>query len=132
VGPGCGKHQGIFSVLPLRRIKWSQPFNQPNEGHFMRIGNYESSEQSSSQAGTAVTFLLIGMGIGALTALLLAPKTGKQLRKDIRRKYEDVKETVDDWTDDAREAAEDLIDRGSEIADEIRERVTPLTKAMKK
>jgi gas vesicle protein len=98
----------------------------------MRIGNYESSEQSSSQVGTAVTFLLIGMGIGALTALLLAPKTGKQLRKDIRRKYEDVKETVDDWTDDAREAAEDLIDRGSEIADEIRERVTPLTKAMKK
>jgi gas vesicle protein len=98
----------------------------------MRIGNYESSEQSSSQAGTAVTFLLIGVGIGALTALLLAPKTGKQLRKNIRRKYEDVKETVDDWTDDAREAAEDLIDRGSEIADEIRERVAPLTKAMRK
>jgi gas vesicle protein len=72
------------------------------------------------------------MGIGALTALLLAPKTGKQLRKDIRRKYEDVKETVDDWTDDAREAAEDLIDRGSEIADEIRERVSPLAKAIRK
>jgi len=98
----------------------------------MREGNYESSEQSSSHAGTAVTFLLIGMGIGALTALLLAPKTGKQLRKDIRRKYEDAKETVDDWTDDAREAAEDLIDRGSEIADEIRERVAPLAKAMRK
>jgi gas vesicle protein len=98
----------------------------------MRIGNYESSETSSSQAGTAVTFLLIGMGIGALTALLLAPKTGKQLRKDIRRKYEDAKETVDDWTEDAREAAEDLIERGTEIADEIRERVAPLSKAIRK
>lgn len=95
-------------------------------------GKYEASDQGSSQAGTAVTFLLIGMGIGAITALLLAPKTGKQLRKDIRRKYEDAKGTVDDWTDDAREAAEDLIDRGSEIADEIRERVAPLAKAMRK
>ena len=98
----------------------------------MQIGKYESSDQAGSQAGTAVTFLLIGMGIGAITALLLAPKTGKQLRKDIRRKYEDAKETVDDWTEDAREAAEDLIDRGSEIADEIRERVAPLAKAMRK
>jgi gas vesicle protein len=98
----------------------------------MRTGNYESSEQSSSQAGTAVTFLLIGMGVGALAALLLAPKTGKQLRKDIRRKYEDVKETVDDWTDDAREAAEEMMVRGSEIADEIREKVSPLAKAIRK
>jgi gas vesicle protein len=98
----------------------------------MRTGNYESSEQGASHAGTAVTFLLIGMGVGALTALLLAPKTGKQLRKDIRRKYEDAKETVDDWTDDAREAAEGVMERGSEIADEIREKVSPLTKAMRK
>src|SRR5882757_5634980 len=97
----------------------------------MRIGNYETSEKDS-QIGTAVTFLMIGLGVGALTALLLAPKTGKQLRKDIRRKYEDAKETVDDWTDDAKEAAEDLIERGSEIADEIRERVSPLAKAVRK
>ena len=50
----------------------------------MREGNYESSDQGS-QVGTAVTFLLIGLGIGAAAALLLAPKTGKQFRKDIRR-----------------------------------------------
>src|SRR5215470_371585 len=98
---------------------------------FMAEGNYESSE-GSSQVGSAITFLLIGLGIGAMTALLLAPKTGKQLRKDIRRKYEDAKETVDDWTGDTREAVEDLIERGTEIADEIRERVAPLSKAIRK
>ena len=97
----------------------------------MRIGNYESSEQGS-QVGTAITFLFIGLGVGALTALLLAPTTGRQLRKDIRRKYQDAKETVDDWTEDAREAAEDLIERGTEIADEIREKVSPLGKAIRK
>jgi len=97
----------------------------------MRIGNYESSEENS-QVGTAVTFLLIGLGVGALTALLLAPKTGKQLRKEIRRKYEDAKDTIDDWKDEAKEAAEDVMERGSDIADEIRERVSPLAKAMRK
>lgn len=97
----------------------------------MRIGNYESSEQGS-QVGTAITFLFIGLGVGALTALLLAPKTGRQLRKDIRRKYEDAEDTVDDWTEDAREAAEDLIERGTEIADEIREKVSPLAKPIRK
>ena len=46
----------------------------------MRTGRYESSENSN--IGTAITFLLIGLGAGALTGLLLAPKAGKQLRRD--------------------------------------------------
>jgi len=75
---------------------------------------------------------MIGLGVGALTALLLAPKSGRQLRRDIRRKYEDAKDTIDDWKDDAREAAEDVVERSTEIADEIRERVSPLAKAIRK
>ena len=63
----------------------------------MRTGNYESSDKST--AGTAVTFLLIGLGAGALVALLLAPKTGKQMRRDLRRKYDDVRETVEDFAE---------------------------------
>ena len=34
--------------------------------------------------------LKIGIGAGALVALLFAPKTGKQLRKDLRRGYDDA------------------------------------------
>jgi gas vesicle protein len=97
----------------------------------MREGNYEASEKSS-QAGTAVTFLLIGLGAGALVALMLAPKTGKQLRKDIRRKYEDARETFDDWKDDAKETAEEFMERGSEVAEGLRERIAPLAKAVRK
>jgi gas vesicle protein len=97
----------------------------------MRIGNYEFSEKDN-QVGTAITFLLIGLGIGAATALLLAPQSGKQLRRDIRRKYDDAKDTLDDWKDDAREAAEGVMERGSEIADEIRDKVSPLAKAIRK
>ena len=97
----------------------------------MRLGKYEASERGGS-ASTAITFLLIGLGAGALTALLLAPKGGKQMRRDLRRKYESARETLDDWTEDAKETAETVYERGSEIADDLRDRVKPLAKAMRR
>jgi len=97
----------------------------------MQSGKYESSE-GSGNVGTALTFLLIGLGAGALVGLMYAPKTGRQMRKDLRKKYEGARETIDEWKDQAREAAEDAIDRGAAIAEEVRERVTPLTKAVRR
>jgi len=103
----------------------------------MRSGNYESSEGSG--LSTAVTFLLIGLGAGALTALLLAPKTGKQMRRDLQRGYKDAKDALEDWADDAkdrvRDASErvrDVAARGADFADDLRERVEPLRRAIKK
>jgi gas vesicle protein len=105
----------------------------------MRIGKYESSE--SSTAGTAVVFLLIGLGVGALAGLLLAPKSGRQLRRDLKRGYEDAKDTLDDWTDeakdrvrDASERVRDVANRGVDMAgdlrDAAREKVEPLRRAI--
>src|SRR6266849_7511492 len=101
----------------------------------MRSGRYESSE--GSNLGTAITFLLIGLGAGALTGLLLAPKAGKQLRRDLRRGYEDARETLDDWTEeakgrvrDAKERVRTVADRGVEIAEGLREKVEPLRRAI--
>ncbi len=101
----------------------------------MRIGRYESSE--SSNVGTAITFLLIGLGAGALAGLLLAPKTGKQLRKDLKRGFEDAKDTLDDWADDAKDHLRDVGDRaremakrGADIAEDLRERVEPLRRVI--
>ena len=98
----------------------------------MRTGKYEASHRGSS-AGTAVTFLLIGLGAGALLGMLLAPKPGKQMRKDLRRKYESDRDVVvEDWSEDAKEFAEEAVERGAELADEFKERVSPLTKAMRR
>jgi gas vesicle protein len=95
----------------------------------MRTGSYESSDKST--AGTAVTFLLIGLGAGALVALLLAPKTGKQMRKDLRRKYDDARDAMEDFAEEAKERVNEVVERGSEWVETARERVEPLTKAMK-
>ena len=96
----------------------------------MREGSYAASEPG--RTGTAVTFLLIGLGAGALIGLLLAPKPGKQMRKELRRKYENARETIDDWKEDAKAAAEDVLERGAELADELRDRVAPLGKAVRR
>ena len=101
----------------------------------MTTGRYESSD--SSHIGTAITFLLIGLGAGALAGLLLAPKTGKQLRKDLRRGYEDAKDSLEDWADEAKERVRevgdrvrDVASRGAELADDLRDKVEPLRRTI--
>ena len=100
-----------------------------------RSGNYESSE--GSHIGTAITFLFIGLGAGALAALMLAPKTGKQMRRDLQRGYKDARETLEDWADEAKDRVKvagdrvrDAAARGSDLADDLRERVEPLRRAI--
>lgn len=95
----------------------------------MRIGKYESSEGST---GTAVTFLLIGLGVGAALGLLLAPKTGKQLRKDLRRSYDDVLETASEWTDEAKERLDEVVEKSSDFADELRSKTKPLSDLLRR
>lgn len=97
----------------------------------MRSGNYESSSEGSG-VGTAITFLLIGLGAGALVGLMFAPKTGKKMRKDLLRRYQDARSTMEDWKDEVRDVAEDMVERGGDIADEIRERVTPLARGIRR
>ena len=113
----------------------------------MRIGRYESSE--GGNVGTAITFLLIGLGAGALVGLLLAPKSGRELRGDIKRGYDDTKDAVGEWADTAAEAvkervrdagtrARDLASRGIDAAgdmaedlrDTVREKAEPIRRVI--
>ncbi|MGC2111699.1 MAG: YtxH domain-containing protein [Candidatus Korobacteraceae bacterium] len=98
----------------------------PDEmGDFASQGEYRSSENN---IGTGLTLLFIGLALGALTALLLAPKTGKQMRRTLRRKYEDAREAVEDFSDQAG----DWIEKGSDWADKAKSRVAPLAKPFRR
>jgi gas vesicle protein len=83
-----------------------------------------SEYEESGSLGLGLTMLLVGLAAGALVALLLAPKTGKQMRRTLRRKYEDAREVVED----IGEQAGDWIDKGSEWADKAKSKVPPLKK----
>jgi gas vesicle protein len=107
---------------------WARHFlPHGNEVKIMRLGRYESSE--GNNVGTAITFFLIGLGAGALAALALAPKTGKQFRRDLRRGYDDAKDTLQDWSEeakdrvrDAKERVRDVAERGADMAEDLRDR----------
>lgn len=100
----------------------------------MKFGKYESSEHSN--VGTAVTFLMIGLGAGALLALMLAPKSGKQMRRDLRRKFDDARDTLQDWSEEASDRVQDAVGRSAEWADELREaarqKAAPIGKALRR
>ena len=96
----------------------------------MRIGKYETSERSN--VGTAISFLLIGLGVGAAVGMLLAPKSGKQFRKDLRRSYDDTLDTISDWTDEAKERFEEAVEKGADFTEELRSKAEPLTRILRR
>jgi gas vesicle protein len=95
----------------------------------MSENDYESGVAG---AGTALTCLLVGLSAGILVGMLFAPKPGKQLRKELRRKYKDAKDTFEDWSDEAKRFAEDAIDKGSAFANDVRERVEPIARNLRR
>lgn len=104
---------------------------------YQHFGEYQTHERGGF--GTGLLLLLVGLGIGAGTALLMAPKTGKQMRRNLRRRYEDAMEMMDDWQDQARDVvnrgskwAGRARERGSDWADVAREKARPLGKAWRR
>ena len=96
-----------------------------NDMEFTNQGEYRSSDRNF---GFGLTLLFIGLAAGALTALLLAPKTGKQMRRQLRRKYNDARDAVEDLSDQAS----DWVDRSSEWAEKAKQRVAPLSKPFRR
>lgn len=55
---------------------------------------------------------LTGSVVGSIIALLYAPKTGKELRGDIREKTDELMEGAEQYLSEAKEKAVDLINDG--------------------
>jgi gas vesicle protein len=96
----------------------------------MRFGKYEKSD--GGNVGTALTFLLIGLGIGAAAGMLLAPKAGKQLRKDLRRSYDDALDTISEWTDEAKDRFDEALEKGADFTEELRSKAEPLGQILRR
>jgi gas vesicle protein len=86
--------------------------------------NEEYEQSNSRNLSVGLTMLFIGLAAGSLVTLLLTPKTGKQLRRTLRKKYEDAREVLEDIGDQAG----DWIDKGAEWADKAKSKMPPLKK----
>lgn len=84
---------------------------------------------------TKLTYLLIGGGIGAVVALLFAPKSGLELREDIadatRKGIEKSKETAAQLQERAGEYYEVSRDKAGELYQTAQEKAGALTEKAK-
>jgi gas vesicle protein len=83
------------------------------------MGYDEYRRESGDNISTRLTYLLIGGGIGAILALLFAPKSGQELRGDIA-------DATRKGIDRSREAAQQLGDRAGEYYEATRGRAAEL------
>jgi gas vesicle protein len=91
-------------------------------------------DENDSKALAGALLVLAGAILGAGVALLVAPQSGRETRRDIsryarktRRKVEgaagEVAERVTAMADAVEEKAEELLDRGKDLAKESRDAV---------
>lgn len=107
----------------------------------------------NNNSADKLVYFLIGAGIGAITALLFAPKSGEELRSDIAdatRKgidyaretgremseratdyYEQKAEQVSEFSSRGREAVSDLTDRSRELLNRQRSQISAAIEAGK-
>ena len=83
------------------------------------MGHDDYRRDSGDNISTRLTYLLIGGGIGAILALLFAPKSGHELRGDIA-------DATRKGIDRSREAAQQLGDRAGEYYEATRGRASEL------
>ena len=81
------------------------------------MGSDDYRRDRGDSVSTRLTYLLIGGGIGAVIALLFAPKSGHELR-------EDIADATRKGIDRSREAAQQLGERAGEYYETGRERAS--------
>jgi gas vesicle protein len=77
--------------------------------HTSKIHEHES--MNSTQLSNLLICGAVGSLIGAAAALLLAPKSGMKLRRDISNVYEDLFDKTHEIADDIKERTSDFISR---------------------
>jgi len=70
---------------------------------------------SEDNGGSQVGFFLAGLGIGAVVALLLAPRSGRETREFIANKAEEGRDFVVTKSEEIRKQAEDAVEKGKDL-----------------
>lgn len=95
----------------------------------------EENEFDTSSGSWLLSFVLGGL-IGAAIALLVAPRSGRQTREQIKDLAEDAKEKAADYYDKAKGQISSAMQKGAEVLEqkktEIESRVSGVKEAYRK
>ena len=86
---------------------------------------------SDDNGSSHLAFFLAGLGIGAILALLFAPKSGEETRKFLAEKAEEGKGYVSSKGKELRQQAEDLVEKSKDLVAKEKERLSAALEAGK-
>jgi len=77
-----------------------------------------TNQENGMGKGLLIGFLT-GAAVGSIVALLFAPKSGKELREDIKNKSQDFIEDADEYVSKAKDKASQLINEGKKKSERL-------------
>jgi len=86
---------------------------------------------SEENEGSKLGFFLAGLGIGAVLALLFAPRSGKETRDMIVQKAEEGRDFVISKGEEIRKQAEDAVEKGRDLVSKQKELLSAALEAGK-
>ena len=86
---------------------------------------------SEENSGAGVGYFLAGLGIGAVIALLFAPRSGKETRDMIAHKAEEGRDFVVTKSEEIRKQAEDAVEKGKDLVNKQKELLSAALEAGK-
>jgi len=86
---------------------------------------------SENNGASKIAFLLAGMGIGAILALLFAPKSGKETRDYLAQKTEEGRDYVSARGRELRKQAEETVEKAKDVVAKQKEQLSAALEAGK-
>ncbi len=86
---------------------------------------------NENAGGSKFGFFMAGMGIGAVVALLFAPRSGKETRDMIAQRAEEGRDYVKTRSDELRKQAEDVVEKGKDLVTKQKELLSAALEAGK-
>ena len=74
--------------------------------------------------GSKVSYLIVGLGLGALVGILFAPKSGEETREFLVEKADEGSKYAQRKARELKERAEDLVEKSKEVATRQKESIT--------
>lgn len=86
---------------------------------------------SEDSGASKVGVFLAGLGIGAVVALLFAPRSGKETRDFIVQRAGEGKEFVKNKSEEIRKQAEDAVEKGKDLVNKQKDMLSAALEAGK-
>jgi gas vesicle protein len=86
---------------------------------------------SESNAGSNAAFFLVGLGMGAIIALLMAPKSGQETRDLIAQKASEGRDYLTTRGKEYRRQAEGYVDKARDVVSKQKDQLSAALEAGK-